>query len=175
MRKKIKVSIAKLVKEILEEDMKYFNYTRERICNLIIQELGYEKPLSLLQEKMSDQEKVLITFNLYEKNTSYFNDMLRESGEETERDFLRKIFSTYINFQPSIREKIIRKDIFYELDKARKRNKMIKISHNNQILTVKPLGLERDNKTGYNYLRSLLNNQEYLYRIRDIESVKVKY
>lgn len=174
MRKKIKVSIPRLVKEILEQDMEYFNYTREKLCNLIIQELGYEKTIPL-HEKMEDEDKVVINFNLYEKNTIYFNDMLKESKEETEREFLRRIFSTYVNFHPSIREKVIRKELFNELEKARKRNKMIKVSHKTEILTIKALGLERDNETGYNYIRAIKDNQEYLYKVKDIESLKIKY
>lgn len=174
MRKKIKITVPKLVKEILEQDMEYFNYTKEKLCNLIIQELGYEKTIPLY-EKMENEDKAIITFNLYEKNTAYFNDMLKESKEETERDFLRRIFSTYINFHPSIREKVIRKELFTELEKAQKRNKMIKISHKAEILTIKALGLERNNETGYNYIRAIKENKECLYEVKNIESLKIKY
>lgn len=174
MRKKIKVSIPRLVKEIIEQDMEYFNYTREKLCNLIIQELGYEKTIPL-HEKMEEEDKVLINFNLYEKNTVYFSDMLKESDEETEREFLRRVLSTYVNFHPSIREKVVRKELFTELEKAKKRNKQVKVSHKEEILTVKALGLERDDETGYNYLKAIRDNQEYLYKVKDIESLKIKY
>nr|WP_307776580.1 hypothetical protein [uncultured Cetobacterium sp.] len=174
MRKKIKVSIPRLIKEIIELDVKYFGYTREKLCNIILQELGYQKTIRL-HEKMEDEEKTTLTFNLYEKNTMFFTDMLRESGEDTEREFLRRVFSTYINLHPSLREKLIRKDIFLELEKAKKRNKELKICHNNQVLTVKPLGLERDSEDGYNYLKVLVDKNQYLYKIKDISFLKIKY
>lgn len=174
MRKKIKVSIPRLIKEIIELDIKYFGYTREKLCNIILQELGYQRTIRL-HEKMEDEEKTTLTFNLYEKNTMFFLDMLRESGEETEREFLRRIFSTYINLHPSIREKIIRKDIFIELDKAKKRNKDLKISYRNQVLTVKPIGLERDNEDGYNYLKVEVDKNQFLYKLKDISFLKIKY
>ena len=105
MRKRVRVSVPNFVREILENDMKYYDFSKDKICNIIIQRLGFENTQSL-HKKVVDNTSIL-NFNLNEKNTELFDKMFILSKEKIESEFFRRIFSTYVNFHPFLREKII--------------------------------------------------------------------
>ena len=87
MRRKIRVTFPKLVQEVLQIDQEYFNLKKETIYNLIIEGLGFQE-ISSIGADIID-EKRSINFNLNEKNSKLFSEMLRKSGlnELSEAEF----------------------------------------------------------------------------------------
>ena len=92
MRKRVRVSVPNFVREILENDMKYYDFSKDKICNIIIQRLGFENTQSL-HKKVVDNTSIL-NFNLNEKNTELFDKMFILSKEKIESEFFRRVFST---------------------------------------------------------------------------------
>lgn len=90
MRKRVRVSIPRFSIEILERDMKYFSISRDGICNLVIQGLGFENTMSY-HKKLMDGTKIL-NFNLNEKNTELFEAMFALSREKKKVNFLKEYF-----------------------------------------------------------------------------------
>ena len=58
MRKRVRVSIPRFSIEIIEKDMEYFSISRDRICNLVIQGLGFENTISY-HKKLMDGTKLI--------------------------------------------------------------------------------------------------------------------
>lgn len=172
MRKRIKLSIPKLIKEILDQDTTYFNIKLERLCNLIVQEMGYE-PTLRIQDKLKTERKIPITFNLNERNTNYLQNMILNSTEKVETEFFRSLLSTYANLHPSLREKVIKKNLYLELELTIRDSLTIKISYDNKITDILPLSFQRDKTNGYNWLEAKVDTEKYLFRLRDIDILKI--
>jgi len=172
LRKRIKVSLPKLIKDLLNEDLIYFELKMERLCNLIVQEMGYDQTLRL-HEKIVNDKKANVYFNLNSRNTSFFKDMLEESEENLETEYFRRLLSTYVNLHPSIRERVIKKRLFLEIETAIKNSIEIKIAVNKEIYNVIPLEILRDSKTNYNLLKVKNNEEVFLYKIKNIEILKI--
>ncbi len=84
--------------------MEYFSISRDGICNLVIQGLGFENTISY-HKKLMDETKIL-NFNLNEKNTEVISEaMFALSREKKESEFFKRVFSTYANLHPFMREK----------------------------------------------------------------------
>ncbi len=173
MRKRAKVTLPKLIKEILLQDLNYFGLKMETLCNLIIKEMGYDKTLRV-HDIISSEKKVMVSFNLNERNTRFFRDMLDESEEEIETEYFRRLLSTYANFHPSIRERIIKRNLFRELEYAIRKGLEAKLAIQKKVCDVSPLEVIRDQETGYNLLRVKFGNEIVLYKVREIELLKIK-
>ena len=98
MRRKIRVTFPKLVQEVLQIDQEYFNLKKETLYNLIIEGLGFQEVTSIGLDIID--EKRSINFNLNEKNSKLFSEMLKKSGisELSEGEFLKRVFLTYANY-----------------------------------------------------------------------------
>ena len=173
MRKRAKVTLPKLIKEILLKDLNYFGLKMETLCNLILKEMGYDKTLRV-HDIISSEKKVMVSFNLNERNTRFFKDMLDESEEDVETEYFRRLLSTYTNFHPSIRERIIKRSLFIELEYAIKKGLEAKLAIQKEVYDVYPLEIVRDQETGYNLLRIKQGNEISLYKIREVELLKIK-
>ena len=100
--------------------------------------------------------------------------MLNKSGlnELSESEFLRKIFITYANLHPSIRERILYKDIFLRIEEAIRKKKEINIFYRERLEKIKPISFERNKENGdYTALRAKIGNKEYLIEMKEIEYV----
>lgn len=133
MRRKIRVTFPKLVQEILEIDQEYFNLKKETLYNLIIEGLGFQEITSIGLDIID--EKRSINFNLNEKNSKLLSEMLKKSemNELSEGEFLKRVFLTYANLHPSIRERILYKDIFLRIEEAIRKKKEINIYHKGKL------------------------------------------
>lgn len=170
MRKKVKASsLPKLVYEVLYKDGQYFSLKKETIFNMIVQGLGFEKVIDMGSD-IVDERKTL-SFNLNDINTELFPEMLKQSGSITESDFLRKIFLTYINLHPSLRERVLYKDLFLKIEQAIKEKKKLKIYINKKVLDIVPIALERNPETNYNCLKARVGEEIFLYEMKDIEKI----
>lgn len=169
MRRKVRITFPKLVYEVLQVDKEYFGLKGERLFNLIVGNLGFEKGLDINIDYID--EKKSITFNLNEKNTKLFPDMLRLSGSEEESLFLRGLFITYVNLHPSIRQKILFKNLFLQLEQAIKKKKKIKIYYQGNLWEITGTAIERDTITGYSLLRAKTKDKEYQFEVKYIEFI----
>lgn len=171
MRKKIRVNIPKLVYDVIVNDTEYFGLKKESLYNTILQELGFEKINEIGKELLDLDDKRLIVFNLNELNTSLINDMQNIHMVKNDRELVIKVFSTYANLHPAIREKVTRKDFFFRLEQAIREKREVTILYKSSIRVIFPLSFERDNDTGFNYLKVRLNGEEFLYEVKDITFV----
>ena len=80
MRRKIRVTFPKLVQEVLQIDQEYFNLKKETLYNLIIEGLGFQEVTSIGLDIID--EKRSINFNLNEKNSKLFSEMLKKKWNE---------------------------------------------------------------------------------------------
>ena len=170
MRKRVRVSVPNFVREILENDMKYYDFSKDKICNIIIQRLGFENTQSL-HKKVVDNTSIL-NFNLNEKNTELFDEMFKLSKEKIESEFFRRVFSTYANFHPFIREKILNLELFKILENAIIKNHKLKIYYEKKLLDIYPIGFER-NVNLYTVLKAKKEGKEFLFEVRNIEILKI--
>lgn len=152
--------------------MEYFNIKMDRLSNAIVKEMGYSNLLKL-HENLKLERKLVINFNLNERNTRYFKDMVKLSEEETEAEFLRNLLSTYANLHQFLREKILYKVKFQELEEAIRGNYLIRVEIEGEILDIEPIGFSRDRETKYASLRFQSGKQLCDQRVRDIEILKI--
>ena len=170
MRKRVRVSIPNFVREILDNDMEYYSFSKDKICNIIIQRLGFENTQSL-HKKVVDNTSIL-NFNLNEKNTELFDEMFNLSKEKIKSEFFRKIFSTYANFHPFLREKVLNIELFKELENAISKSYKLKIYYQKKLLDIYLIAFER-NTDLYTILKAKKEGKEFLFEVRFIEILKV--
>ena len=171
MRKKIRIKIPKLAYEVINKDVEYFNLKKETLYNIIIKELGFEKFTEIGYDIFSLDEKREVYFNLNEINTELVPKMIAFHLLESDIDMIIKIFITYANLHPAVRERVVYKNLFLRVEQAIKDKKNIKIYFNKEIIDILLLALERDGKTGYNFLKSKHGKDFYLYEMKHIEFV----
>ena len=170
MRKKLKgFAVPMLVHEIIYADSQYFSLKKETLCNMVVQGLGFER-LTDIGNDILDKTKSL-GFNLNDINTELFPEMLKQSRANTESEFVRKIFFTYINLHPCLRERILYKSIFMEVEQAILSKKKLKIYFNKKVLDIVPIALERNPETGFNSLKAQVGTEIFLYEMKDIEKI----
>lgn len=169
MRRKVRVTFPKLVQEVLQVDREYFEMKGETLFNLIVEGLGFERGLELGLDTIDEKKSILFTLN--EKNTKLFPDMLKLSHIEEEGVFLKKLFITYANLHPSIRQKILYKNLFLTLEQAIKKKKRLKIYYQGNLVEIVATAIERDRSTGYSYLRVESNGKECRLEIKNIEYI----
>lgn len=170
MRKRVRVSIPNFVMEILENDMKYFSLAKDRICNIIIKRLGFEN-IQSYHKKVTDKTSIL-SFNLNDRNTELFDEMLIMSNEVKESEFFRKVFSTYANLHPFLREKNLHMELFKIVESAINNNHRLKIYYEKRLLDIYPIAFKRD-KNLYTILKAEKDGKEILIEMKNIEVWKV--
>lgn len=104
MRKKITVS--KLVLDILDRDAKQFNMTRERLCNGILITFSIREIREVERESLD--ERAVLQFSLSKSTSEYYTIISKDI--ENEPKFLRSIFTTYVHLNPFYREIMIFRD-----------------------------------------------------------------
>lgn len=169
MRRKVRVTFPKLVQEVLQTDREYFGMKGETLFNLIVEGLGFERGLELGLDTVDEKKSII--FSLNEKNTKLFPDMLKLSHVEEEGVFLKNLFITYANLPPSIRQKILFKNLFIHLEQAVKKKKKIKIYYQGNLWEIVGIALERDVSTGYSFLRAKTKDKEYQFEVKYIEYI----
>ncbi|NME35593.1 hypothetical protein HF862_03270 [Fusobacterium sp. FSA-380-WT-3A] len=170
MRKRVRVSIPNFVLEILKQDIKYFNLSKDGISNIVVQRLGFENNQGL-HKKVLDKTTIW-NFNLNDKNTELFDEMIKLSKETVESEFFRKVFSTYANLHPFLREKVLNTELFNTVENAIKSNHKLKIYYEKTLYDVYPIAFERGNDL-YTVLKAKKEGKEFLFEMRYIEVLKI--
>ena len=98
--------------------------------------------------------------------------MFTLSKEKIESEFFRRIFSTYVNFHPFLREKVLNTELFQVLENAIKNKHKLKIYYEKKLLDIYPVAFER-NTDLYTILKAKKDGKEFLFEVRYIEVLKV--
>lgn len=134
--------------------------------------MGYKETLRI-HDKLKNNRKILLIFNLTDRNTKFFPSMLANSSEKMVTEFFRYLASTYVNFHPSLRERSVKKNIYLELELAIKNHTEVKISYENQILGTILLSFQRDEEIGHHYSEAESLEKTYLYRLKNVKTLKI--
>ena len=92
---------------------------------------------------------------------------------ETEAEFLRSLLSTYSNLHPFLRERVLYKVKFKELEQAIKGKEQIRAEIEGDILEIEPLGFSRDEVSKYATLKFQVGKQLFDQRVKGIEILKI--
>jgi transcriptional regulator len=115
----------------------------------------------------------VIQFNLNKKNEEIFMDTLIRNKIQTEAEYWRNIFFTYINNLRYKREEILFENKFKDIREAIKIEKKIKIKYHKYIRLVNPYFIKVSDSENRSYLFCYCekNNDYRNYRISEIEEI----
>ncbi|ASC02062.1 WYL domain-containing protein [Fusobacterium nucleatum] len=122
---------------------------------------------------MEDSSGEVIQFNLNKSNEEIFMDTLIRNKIETEAEYWRNIFFTYINNLRYKREEILFEKNFKNIEKALKDGNKIKIKYHNYIRLINPYFIKVSDSESRSYLFCYCEkNKDYRnYRVSEIEEI----
>lgn len=162
MRKKITVS--KLVLDILDRDAKQFNMTKERLCNEILITFSIREVKEIEREDLD--EKAILQFTLSRANAEYYSIISKKI--ENEPKFLRSIFTTYAHLNPFYREIMMFRDKLITLKSYISKKEKIYISIGTKVEEVLITEIIRCPITDYIKLRTQDKGEFFLNEFRII-------
>ena len=163
-KKKVRVQVPKLVREIIERDSAHFNITRKKLCNLIILKMGYRSKVDLVKE-LCNLEKVYLQFNLNSECLNFYLDILKSNGNTNESEVIRGILLTYINLNSFLREKILFEEQVAYFEYLKKFREHVKVVIGNKITEEKIVRIFPCPST--HYIRvAFEKHEEYLSKLK---------
>lgn len=162
MRKKITVS--KLVLDILDRDAKQFNMTKERLCNEILITFSVREVKEIKREDLD--EKAILQFTLNRANSEFYS--IISKNIENEPKFLRSIFTTYAHLNPFYREIMMFRDKLITLKNYISKKEKIYISIGTRVEEVLITEIIRCPITDYIKLRTQDKGEFFLNEFRII-------
>lgn len=168
--KKIRVTVSDFMNEIITGDSEYFKLPVGRIGNIIFK---YYMDKDLNKVELGNFSGEVIQFNLNKKNEEIFMDTLIRNKVETEAEYWRNIFFTYINNLRYKREEILFENKFKDIREGIKAEKKIKIKYHKYIRLVNPYFIKVSDSENRSYLFCYCekNNDYRNYRISEIEEI----
>ena len=163
--KKARVTVSDFMNEIITGDSEYFKLPVGRIGNIIFK---YYMDKDLNKVELGNFSGEVIQFNLNKKNEEIFIDTLIRNKIQTEAEYWRNIFFTYINNLRYKREEILFENKFKDIREAIKTEKKIKIKYHKYIRLVKVSDSEN---RSYLFCYCEKNNDYRNYRISEIEEI----
>ena len=123
--------------------------------------------------ELEDSSGEVIQFNLNKSNEEIFIDTLIRNKIETEAEYWRNIFFTYINNLRYKREEILFEKNFKNIEKALKDGNKIKIKYHNYIRLINPYFIKVSDSESRSYLFCYCEkNKDYRnYRVSEIEEI----
>ena len=113
--KKVRFTISDFMNEIIKSDSEYFKLQIGKIGNIIFR---YYIDKNLNKVELEDSSGEVIQFNLNKSNEEIFMDTIIRNKIETEAEYWRNIFFTYINNLRYKREEILFEKNFKNIEKA---------------------------------------------------------
>ena len=170
--KKARVTVSDFMNEIIAGDSEYFKLPVGRIGNIIFK---YYMDKDLNKVELGNFSGEVIQFNLNKKNEEIFIDTLIRNKIQTEAEYWRNIFFTYINNLRYKREEILFENKFKDIREAIKTEKKIKIKYHKYIRLVNPYFIKVSDSENRSYLFCYCekNNDYRNYRISEIEEIWV--
>ena len=168
--KKVRFTISDFMNEIIKSDSEYFKLQIGKIGNIIF---NYYIDKNLNKVELEDSSGEVIQFNLNKTNEEIFMDTLIRNKIETEAEYWRNIFFTYINNLRYKREEILFEKNFKNIEKAIKDKNKIKIKYHNYIRLINPYFIKVSDSESRSYLFCYCekNNDYRNYRISEIEEI----
>ena len=168
--KKVRVTVSDFMNEIITGDSEYFKLPVGRIGNIIFK---YYMDKDLNKVELGNFSGEVIQFNLNKKNEEIFIDTLIRNKIQTEAEYWRNIFFTYINNLRYKREEILFENKFKDIREAIKTEKKIKIKYHKYIRLVNPYFIKVSDSENRSYLFCYCekNNDYRNYRISEIEEI----
>ena len=168
--KKIRFTISDFMNEIIKSDSEYFKLQIGKIGNIIF---NYYIDKNLNKVELEDSSGEVIQFNLNKTNEEIFMDTLIRNKIETEAEYWRNIFFTYINNLRYKREEILFEKNFKNIEKVLKDGNKIKIKYHNYIRLINPYFIKVSDSESRSYLFCYCekNNDYRNYRISEIEEI----
>ena len=147
--KKARVTVSDFMNEIITGDSEYFKLPVGRIGNIIFK---YYMDKDLNKVELGNFSGEVIQFNLNKKNEEIFIDTLIRNKIQTEAEYWRNIFFTYINNLRYKREEILFENKFKDIREAIKTEKKIKIKYHKYIRLVNPYFIKVSDSENRSYL-----------------------
>ena len=168
--KKVRFTISDFMNEIIKSDSEYFKLQIGKIGNIIF---NYYIDKNLNKVELEDSSGEVIQFNLNKSNEEIFMDTLIRNKIETEAEYWRNIFFTYINNLRYKREEILFEKNLKNIEKAIKDKNKIKIKYHNYIRLINPYFIKVSDSESRSYLFCYCekNNDYRNYRISEIEEI----
>ena len=168
--KKVRFTISDFMNEIIKSDSEYFKLQIGKIGNIIF---SYYIDKNLNKVELEDSSGEVIQFNLNKSNEEIFMDTIIRNKIETEAEYWRNIFFTYINNLRYKREEILFEKNFKNIEKALKDENKIKIKYHNCIRVINPYFIKVSDSENRSYLFCYCekNNDYRNYRISEIEEI----
>ena len=168
--KKVRFTISDFMNEIIKSDSEYFKLQIGKIGNIIF---NYYIDKNLNKVELEDSSGEVIQFNLNKSNEEIFMDTLIRNKIETEAEYWRNIFFTYINNLRYKREGILFEKNFKNIEKALKDGNKIKIKYHNYIRVINPYFIKVSDSESRSYLFCYCEkNKDYRnYRISEIDEI----
>ena len=168
--KKVRFTISDFMNEIIKSDSEYFKLQIGKIGNIIF---NYYIDKNLNKVELEDSSGEVIQFNLNKSNEEIFMDTLIRNKIETEAEYWRNIFFTYINNLRYKREEILFEKNFKNIEKALKDGNKIKIKYHNYIRLLNPYFIKVSDSESRSYLFCYCEkNQDYRnYRVSEIGEI----
>ncbi|PHI04933.1 WYL domain-containing protein [Fusobacterium polymorphum] len=168
--KKVRFTISDFMNEIIKSDSEYFKLQIGKIGNIIF---NYYIDKNLNKVELEDSSGEVIQFNLNKSNEEIFMDTLIRNKIETEAEYWRNIFFTYINNLRYKREEILFEKNFKNIEKALKDGNKIKIKYHNYIRLINPYFIKVSDSESRSYLFCYCEkNQDYRnYRVSEIGEI----
>ena len=168
--KKVRFTISDFMNEIIKSDSEYFKLQIGKIGNIIF---NYYIDKNLNKVELEDSSGEIIQFNLNKSNEEIFIDTLIRNKIETEAEYWRNIFFTYINNLRYKREEILFEKKFKNIEKALKDGNKIKIKYHNCIRLINPYFIKVSDSESRSYLLCYCekNNDYRNYKISEIEEI----
>lgn len=168
--KKVRFTASYFMKEVLKEDREYFGLEIGAIGNYLF-EYYADKDIDKIDLKISGGQ--IIQFNLNKINEEMYYKILQEHNMETEAEYLRCMFFTYINNPRYKREEILFDKNFRDIKEAIENRKKINIKYHNEIRTVNPYFVKVADGENRSYLFCYCEkNSDYrCYRVSDIKNI----
>ncbi|QQS88269.1 WYL domain-containing protein [Fusobacterium canifelinum] len=168
--KKVRFTISDFMNEIIKSDSEYFKLQIGKIGNIIF---NYYIDKNLNKVELEDSSGEVIQFNLNKSNEEIYFDTLIRNKIETEAEYWRNIFFTYINNLRYKREEILFEKNFKNIEKSLKDGNKIKIKYHNCIRLINPYFVKVSDSESRSYLFCYCekNNDYRNYRISEIEEI----
>lgn len=168
--KKVRFTISDFMNEIIKSDSEYFKLQIGKIGNIIF---NYYIDKNLNKVELEDSSGEVMQFNLNKSNEEIFMDTLIRNKIETEAEYWRNIFFTYINNLRYKREEILFEKNFKNIEQALKDGNKIKIKYHNCIRLINPYFVKVSDSESRSYLFCYCekNNDYRNYRISEIEEI----
>lgn len=154
----IRALVPVYITEIIEKDIKHFQVSKYKLCNLILIKFSLRFRANYCQE-IAFEKKEYLQFALHKENIKYYSELRKGVDGMNESDMIREIFLSYAVLPPFLREINLYREKIAFLMTAQKEYRVLKIHTLGGIIEGRIERIFRDKETGYLLIE--VNEEEY--------------